>query len=77
MVELKGTNPAKKRFNVSLVVDDARIDRKNLPINEPIFFHQGNDRRPLELVVNTVAKDKVTGYISVPKAGGTQSASSD
>ena len=39
--------------------------------------HQGNDRRPLELVVNTVAKDKVTGYISVPKAGGTQSAASD
>lgn len=77
MVELKGTNPAKKRFNVSLIVDDARIDRKNLPINEPIFFHQGNDRRPLELVVNTVAKDKVTGYISVPKAGGTQSAASD
>ena len=77
MVELKGTNPAKKRFNVILTVDDARIDRKNLPINEPIFFHQGNDRRPLELVVNTVAKDKVTGYISVPKAGGTQSASSD
>lgn len=77
MVELKGTNPTKKRFNVSLIVDDARIDRKNLPINEPIFFHQGNDRRPLELVVNTVAKDKVTGYISVPKAGGTQSAASD
>ena len=77
MVELKGTNPAKKRFNVSLIVDDARIDRKNLPINEPIFFHEGSDRRPLELVVNSVAKDKVTGYISVPKAGGTQSASSD
>jgi len=77
MVELKGTNPAKKRYNVSLVVDDARIDRKNLPINEPIFFHQGNDRRPLELVVNSVAKDKVTGYISVPKSAGTQSAASD
>src|SRR5579863_2617998 len=77
MVELKGTNPAKKRFNVSLVVDDSRIEKKNLPINEPIFFHQGSDRRPLELVVNTVAKDKVTGYISVPKAAGAQSASSD
>lgn len=77
MVELKGTNPSKKIFSVSLVVDDARINKKNLPINEPIFFQQGTDRRPLELVVNTVAKDKVTGYISVPKAGGTQSASSD
>ena len=67
VVELKGTNPAKKRFSVSLVVDDARIEKKNLPVNEPIFFHQGSDRRPLELVVNTVAKDKVTGYISCPQ----------
>ena len=77
VVELRGTNVAKKRFNVSLVVDDARIEKKNLPINEPIFFHQGNDRRPLELVVNTVGKDKVTGYISVPKSAGAQTASSD
>jgi uncharacterized protein YciI len=77
VVELRGTNPTKKRYNVSLIVDDARIDKKNLPINEPIFFHQGSDRRPAELVVNSVAKDKVTGYISVPKAAGAQSASSD
>jgi hypothetical protein len=77
MVELRGTNPSKKRYNVSLIVDDTRIEKKNLPVDEPIFFHQGNDRRPLELVVNTVGKDKVTGYISVPKAAGTQSASSD
>jgi hypothetical protein len=77
MVELRGTNPSKKRYNVTLIVDDARIEKKNLPVNEPIFFHQGNDRRPLELVVNSVAKDKVTGYISVAKAGGTQKAASD
>ena len=77
VVELRGTNPSKKRYNVSLIVDDSKIERKNLPVNEPIFFHQGNDRRPLELVVNTVAKDKVTGYISVPKAAGAQAAASD
>jgi hypothetical protein len=77
VVELKGTNPTKHRYNVALIVDDSRIEKKNLPVDEPIFFHQGNDRRPLELVVNTVAKDKVTGYISVPKAAGAQSASSD
>jgi hypothetical protein len=77
MVELRGTNPNKKRYSVSLIVDDARIEKKNLPINEPIFFHQGNDRRPLELVVNSVDKNKVTGYISVPKSAGAQTASSD
>jgi hypothetical protein len=68
MVDLRGTNAGKKTFNVSLTVDDVRIDKKNLPENEPVFFHQGNDRRPLELVVNTVSKDKVIGYISIPKA---------
>jgi hypothetical protein len=77
MVELRGTNPNKKRYNVALIVDDSRIEKKNLPVNEPIFFHQGTDRRPLELVVNSVSKDKVTGYISIPKAAGAQSASSD
>ena len=77
MVELRGTNPNKKRYNVSLIVDDSRIEKKNLPVNEPIFFHQGNDKRPLELVVNSVGKDKVTGYISVPKSGGSQTAASD
>ncbi len=77
MVELKGTNLNKKRYSVSLIIDDVHIDKKNLPVNEPVFFHQGNDRRPLEMVVNQVGKDKVTGYISVPKASGTQAASSD
>ena len=77
LVELRGTNVAKKRYNVSLVVDDNRIEKKNLPVNEPIFFHQGNERRPLEMVVNSVGKDKVTGYISVPKSAASQSASSD
>ena len=77
VVELRGTNPTKKRYNVSLIVDDSRIEKKNLPVNEPIFFHQGKDRRALELVVNTVTKDKIIGYISVPKPAGAQTAQGD
>jgi chromosome segregation ATPase len=76
MVELRGTNLNKKRYSVSLIIDDVHIDKKNMPVNEPVFFHQGTDRRPLEMVVNQVAKDKVTGYISIPKASGSQTASS-
>lgn len=76
VVELRGTNLNKKRYSVSLIIDDVHIDKKNLPVNEPVFFHQGTDRRPLEMVVNQVAKDKVTGYISIPKASGAQTASS-
>src|ERR1700737_1765278 len=77
LVELRGTNLNKKRYGVALTVDDVRIEKKNMPVNEPVFFHQGNERRPLEMVINQVGKDKVTGYISVPKAGSSQTASSD
>jgi hypothetical protein len=76
VVELRGTNLNKKRYSVSLIIDDVHIDKKNMPVNEPVFFHQGTDRRPLEMVVNQHAKDKVTGYISIPKASGAQTASS-
>jgi DNA repair exonuclease SbcCD ATPase subunit len=77
VVELRGTNTNKKRYNVALVVDDVRIEKKNLPINEPIFFHQGNSRQVLEMVVNSVSKNKVSGYISVPKVTSAQTASGD
>ena len=77
VVELRGTNTNKKRYNVALVVDDVRIEKKNLPANEPIFFHQGNSRQVLEMVVNSVSKNKVSGYISVPKATSAQTASGD
>jgi len=77
MVELRGTDLKHKRYNVALVVDDVRIEKKNLPVNEPIFFHQGSDRRPLEMVVNSVGKASVSGYVSSPKPSGPKNASSD
>jgi hypothetical protein len=66
-VTLRGTNPTKKTFTVDLLVDDVHIDRKNRAANDPVFFHEGGVRTPCEFVVNTVSKDTITGYISVPK----------
>lgn len=68
VVTLKGTNPNKKQFTVDLLVDDVHIARKNLEINDPIFFHETSTRQPLEFVVNQVKPDEIIGYISVPKS---------
>jgi len=66
-VELRGTNPKKNRFSLALYVSDLRLEKKNSSVNEPIFFHTRGVRVPFELVINEVAKDKVVGYLSVPK----------
>jgi chromosome segregation ATPase len=73
-IQLENTNPKKNQFSLSLVVNDKRINNKDRVINEPIFFYEQGSRQPLELVVNQVAKNKIVGYLSMPKAGA-QSAS--
>lgn len=72
MVELRGTNVKKNQFTVALFVDDMRLEKKNRAIDEPIYFYTRGTRQPLELVVNQIAKDKVVGYMSVPKTPASQ-----
>ena len=72
MVELRGTNIKKNQFTVALYVDDMRLEKKNRAIDEPIYFYTRGTRVPLEFVVNQIGKDKVVGYMSVPKAQPTQ-----
>ncbi len=69
-LELRSTNPKKSQFTVALYVDDMRLEKKNRSVDEPIYFYTRGTRAPLEMVINTVDKDKVTGYLSVPKAAG-------
>jgi hypothetical protein len=71
MVELKNVNQKKNLYTVSLYVDDARYDKKNRSVNEPIYFFTHGTRAPMEFTVNQVGKDKIGGYLSVPKANTT------
>lgn len=71
MVELRGVNPKKNMYSVALYVDDSRYEKKNRSANEPIYFFTHGSRVPLQFVVNGVGKDKITGYLSVPKSAAT------
>lgn len=75
MLELRGTNVKRNQFTMALYVDDMRLEKKNRSVNEPIYFYTRGSRQPLELVVNQVGKDRVVGYLSVPKASATASGS--
>lgn len=67
-LEVRGTDVKKNLFTVALYVDDKRLEKKNRSIDEPIYFYTSGSRAPLELVINKVGKNQVTGYLSVPKA---------
>jgi len=64
---LKKTNVKRHRFNLSLIVDDKDIEKKDRTINEPIFFTMQGSKKFYELVVNDVQSNQVRGYMSAPK----------
>ena len=75
-VQLRGTNTKKSQFTVAMTVDDLRVEKKNRQVNEPIYFYTRGGRQPLELVINKVDKNKVVGYLSIPKSNQVATASS-
>ncbi|HKD81165.1 MAG TPA: hypothetical protein VKH81_15825 [Candidatus Angelobacter sp.] len=66
-LQLRKTDPKKNKFTLYVLADDKKIEKKDRTINEPLQFYSGRERSLFEVVVNTVAKDTVTGYLSTPK----------
>ncbi len=66
-VSLRKVNYKHKSFNLALMVDDFKLDKKNVNLFEPVWITLADRPQPLELVVNRVSKDEVQGYLSEPK----------
>ena len=67
-LQLKKVDMKRQKYTVDLVSDDKRIEKKDKNLNEPVQFYQQGYRQPTEIVVNQILKDRIVGYISVPKA---------
>jgi len=62
---LKNADQKKNKFTLEVNADDKLTEKKDRNINEPLQFYVSNSL--YELVVNTVGKDTVSGYLSTPK----------
>ena len=70
-LQLKKTDPKKSKFTMYVLAEDKKIEKKDRTINEPLQFYTGRERQLFEVVVNSVDKDHVTGYLSTPKNAAT------
>ena len=66
-VILRKTDPRRHRFTLDVLADDKKVEKKDKQLNEPVQFYMAGSRQPYELVVNTVKKDQIAGYLAVPK----------
>ena len=68
-VELKSVNEKRNRANVTVVMEDKKLEEKNRNINSPIILYPTGQKQAEELVINKIGKNTITGYLSVPKSG--------
>lgn len=66
-LQLAKADPKRNRFTLSVLADNKRVEKQDRTINEPVQLYVGNNRQPYEIVVNSVKKDEVTGYLAIPK----------
>jgi chromosome segregation ATPase len=66
-LQLKKTNEKKGRYTLMVSSDDRNIEKKDKTVLEPVQFYSGKDPQLFEVVVNSIGKDVVGGYLSVPK----------
>lgn len=65
---LKKADAKRNRYTIEVMADDKRIEKKDKTVNEPVqFLVAKGGRIPYELVVNTVKKDQIVGYLATPK----------
>lgn len=66
-LELNKADTKAHKYDVTLQIDDNKVQKKGQLLNEPVVLLVGKDRVRYELVVNSVEKDRIRGYVSTPK----------
>jgi phage shock protein A len=66
-LQLRKTDPKRGKYTLNVTSDDKTIEKRDRNMAEPIQFYSGRNHLLFELVIWTVDKNKVTGYLSTPK----------
>lgn len=66
-LQLRKADPKHSRYTVYVYSDDKKIEKKDRNLNEPVQFYTGKDNYLYELVVNSIGKNVISGYIATPK----------
>jgi hypothetical protein len=72
-LKLEKVDPKRNKYTVLLMADDKPMEKKDKNIFEPVQFYTAKGGHiPYEIVINTIGKDQIIGYLSTPKVEATR-----
>lgn len=69
-VSLHKANTKHQYADLDMLVDDFKVSKKHVNIYEPVVFYSAESKQPVELVINSITKNHIHGYVSEPKYNG-------
>lgn len=69
-VRLRKANTKHEYADLELMVDDFKVSKKHVNVFEPVVFYIPESQLPVELVINSIGKNHIHGYVSEPKYKG-------
>lgn len=69
-VRLRKANTKHDYADLEMLVDDFKVSKKHVNIFEPVVFYSADSKVPVELVINSISKNHIHGYVSEPRYKG-------
>ena len=66
-LQAKKVDDKHAKYTMIVSADDRNIEKKDKNLDEPVQFYYGKDQMLFELVVNSISKNSISGYLSTPK----------
>ena len=66
-LRLKSTSPKNNRFTLEVLADDKTVEQKKKHVHEAMRFYLPGSAQPYDIVVTSVQKHQVNGYVSKSK----------
>lgn len=66
-VKLRKANVKHQYADLELMVDDRSLSQKHVNLYQPVMFYMPDSGQPVELVINSINKNHIHGYVSAPK----------
>jgi hypothetical protein len=66
-VRLTKANVKHQFANLILLVDDRNLQQKHVNLDQPVMFYTPDSPKPVEVVINSITKNHIHGYVSAPK----------
>lgn len=66
-ISLRKANTKHLYADLEIRVEDAQVSQKHVNLFQPVMFYASEQGRPVELVINSIRKNHIHGYISAPR----------